>query len=191
MVFKCLSILCCLLTLQVAAQTKSDKVKFGTVNQVGLIAGSRGEAFRVETINGIKKHNWFAGIGLGIDYYKDRTIPLFLDVRRDLLKSRNTPFIYIDGGVNFVWLNDEQKAQRTGGLNYSNPPGICYDAGLGWKLSGKNARALVLSAGYSFKQVKETIKINWGAPTPGLQEQNTERYNHLYRRIVLKLGFEL
>lgn len=192
MLFKYFIISYCVFALQeVAAQTRDNRVKFGAINQVGLLTGSRGEAFRIETINGIKKDSWYAGIGVGLDFYKNRTIPLFLDVRRDLLKLKNTPFIYLQGGVNFVWLTDNDKAQRSGGLTYSNPPGGTYDAGIGWKLAGKNARALLLSAGYNFKQVKETVKLNGAAPTTDLEEQNTERYNYLYRRVVIKLGLLL
>jgi len=173
-----------LLIYTTAAQ--DQKIKFGSINQIGLLSGSKGEAFAVQTINGIKKDKWFAGAGAGLDFYNERTVPLFFDVRRDLSLNKNTPFAYADAGVNFLWLTSDQKQQKQ---FPKTSPGLCYDLGLGWKLSGKNNRGFLISAGYSFKQVKEKVPYWEPAPTP--QSENYERYNYLYRRIIIKVGFVL
>lgn len=176
-----------LFMLQATGQIK--KIKFSSINQVGLLSGGRGEAFMLQTINGIKKEKWFAGMGTGLDFYGERTIPLFIDIRRDLINRLNTPFVYADAGVNFSWLNSSQRQQKQ---FPTSSPGLFYDLGIGWKLSGKNNRGCVFSAGYSFKQVKEKIKYGWWpAPTPQLESENYERHNYLYRRLVIKMGFQL
>jgi hypothetical protein len=165
------------------------KAKYSTVNQVGLLSGAKGDWLTVQTINGVKKQKWFAGAGVGLDYYNVRTIPLFLDVRRYMLNKKNTPFAYADAGINFLWLNDSQKAEKS---FPTSSPGLFYDLGIGWKLSGKNNGGFILSAGYTFKQVKEKVKYMWWpAPTPQLEAENYERYNYLYRRIVVKVGLQL
>ncbi|MEJ7679187.1 MAG: hypothetical protein WKG06_15300 [Segetibacter sp.] len=143
----------------------------------------------VQTTNGISKEKWFAGTGTGLDFYGERTIPLFLDIRRDLTSKKNTPFAYADAGINFLWLNSNQREQKQ---FPTSSPGLFYDLGIGWKLSGKNNGGFLFSAGYSFKQVKEKVKYTWWpAPTPALESENFERHNYLYRRVVIKVGFIL
>ena len=173
----------------VKATGQNKKIKFSSINQVGLLSGSSGEAFMLQTINGLKKDKWFAGAGTGLDFYRERTIPLFLAIRRDLINRINTPFVYADAGINFSWLNSFQKQQKQFPIS---SPGLFYDLGIGWKLSGKNHRGYVFSAGYSFKEVTEKVKsLWWLAPAPQLESENYESHNYLYRRIVIKAGFHL
>ena len=165
-----------------------QKISFSTVNQAGLISGSSGESAIIQTINGIKKDKWSTGIGVGLDYYTERGIPLFLDVRRDLTGKKNTPFIYGDGGAYFQWLNQGQKGQRNIIDNY---PGLYYDFGAGWKLSGKNERSFIVSAGYTSKQVREKVMSTRWMPMPVNTPRDPEYYKYNYRRIVIKVGFQL
>lgn len=178
-----------LILFMLRATGQNKKIKFSSINQVGLLSGGMGEAFMLQTINGIKKDKWFAGAGTGLDFYRERTIPLFVAIRRDLINRINTPFVYADAGISFSWLNSFQKQLKQFPIS---SPGLFYDLGIGWKLSGKNNRGYVFSAGYSFKQVKEKVKYSWWpAPTPRLESENYERHNYLYRRIVIKVGFQL
>jgi len=177
-----------LLSLTTLAQIPNRKIQFSSVNQAGLLTGSKGEAGTVQTINGIKSDKCFAGVGAGFDFYNFRTIPLFVDFRRDFSANKNTPFGYVDAGVNFLSLNSVQKEQ----LNVqSSSAGFYYDLGLGWKLSGKNNRAVIVSAGYTLKQAKYKVLSYRIAPTPQLQSEDYDRYNYLFRRIVIKIGFQL
>jgi len=172
--------------LQTAAQ--NQKTTFSSVNQVGLLTGSKGSFFMVQTINGIKKDKWSAGAGTGFDFYKERTVPLFIDIRRDFSAKRNTPFAYADAGLNFLWLTEIQKAQTQ---FLTTSPGLYYDFGIGWKLAGKNNGGFLISAGYSFKQVKEKVRnVIWN-PVPQTSIETYDRYNYLYKRIVIKVGFML
>lgn len=174
--------------LYISAVGQKRKIKYSCVNTVGLVAGNQGQALSIETINGLYKDRWFAGIGAGLDLYADRTVPLFVDIRRDITKAKNTPFVYVDGGLNFLWLNSIQKEQR--GFPSTSPGGF-YGVGFGWKLSGKNRRAIVCSAGYSFKQAKEKIPSFDSGPYPDFNDKNFDRYSFVYRTIVIRLGFQL
>ncbi|MEJ7676243.1 MAG: hypothetical protein WKF59_26955 [Chitinophagaceae bacterium] len=69
-------------------KTVKQKLKFTSVNQVGVVSGSSGESWLIQTINGIKKDKWGTGIGVGVDFYVERGVPLFLDIRRDLLNKK-------------------------------------------------------------------------------------------------------
>ena len=176
-----------LLICQLFAQ--SQRIKFSTINQAGFLSGSKGEAFTIQTINGINKGKWFTGAGTGLDFYNERTVPLFFDVRSDLNRRKNTPFAYADAGVNFAWLNSVQKQEKSFPKTY---PGLYYDFGIGWKLAGKNNnRGFILSAGYNFKQVKEKIKYLLWEPVSQSAIETFERYNYQYKRVVIKIGFML
>lgn len=168
-------------------QKTVNKIRYSSINQMGLLAGANKESFLVQTINGVRKAKWFAGLGAGIDFYVERGVPLFLDVRRDLSEKNNTSFLYADVGMYFPWLNFIQREQK---LNASISPGLYYDLGAGWKLSGKNKRGFIVSAGYSFKQVKEKVYPFAVTPFPG-QSVEPEYNNYKYRRLSIKLGFQL
>src|SRR5438045_2506679 len=107
-----------------AVNSNSQKVKFSSINQLGLLNGSKGESWTVQTINGFKKDKWFGGVGAGLDLYNERTIPVFFDVRRDITSKKNAPFVYADGGVNFLWLNFVEKEAKQ---FPSSSPGLFYD----------------------------------------------------------------
>lgn len=169
-------------------QMQTTKIKYSTINQAGLLSGSQGESGTFETINGIMINKWFTGIGAGIDYYGERDIPVFIDVRRDITSNKNTPFVYTDAGVDLAWLNDNQKRQRSKPVN---SPGLFYDLGAGWKLGGRNKRAFIVSAGYSFKQAKERLNYTIFNPALRISEPAVQYMNYKYRRLVIKVGFQL
>jgi hypothetical protein len=177
------------MSMNLCAQSKDDKgkIKFSSINQLGLISGGQGESALIQTINGIKKDTWFAGAGVGFDFYSERGVPVFIDVRKELLNKKNTPFIYADGGVNFEWLNFIQREQH----NFPDVhPGAYYDVGAGWKLGGKNKGGFLMSIGYSFKQAKETASQQIYNPITRTVDASTYSSTYNYRRIVIKVGFQ-
>src|SRR5450432_2856838 len=106
-------IICIILFMaaELLAQQKTvpDRWQFHSVNSVGLLEGQTGSSFQLQTINGAQYRSWFAGIGLGLDFYRYRTIPLFLDIRRQFGRSTNKLIVYADMGINFFWLTDNEK----------------------------------------------------------------------------------
>lgn len=177
-----------LLTYSQHESLHTTTIKYGTINQAGLLSGSQGESGMLETINGITINKWFTGVGVGLDYYAERDIPMFIDVRRDISNSKNTPFVYTDAGINLAWLNDQQKRQRS---QPANSPGLFYDLGAGWKLGGRNKRAFIVSGGYSFKHAKERLDQTIFNPALRISEPAVQYMNYKYRRIVIKVGFQL
>jgi hypothetical protein len=177
------------MTVHLNAQNKDDKgkIKFSSINQIGLISGGQGESSLIQTVNGLKKDTWFAGVGAGFDFYDVRGVPLFIDVRKELLQKKNSPFIYGDGGVNFEWLNFIQREQH----NFPDVrPGAYYDVGPGWKLGSKNKGGFLMSLGYSFKQAKETATQQIYNPVTRTVESSTYSTRYDYRRVVIKVGFQ-
>jgi len=167
-------------------QNKNKRYVFHSINQVGLLEGETGSAVLLQTINGVQHKKWFAGIGAGLDYYYFRTIPLFADVRWNLLDNRKTPFVYADAGTNFVWINKTKTPSY--GSDYKN--GSYYDMGIGYSLTFKKGTAFTISAGYSQKSLSEKrpgfmyIDI-WPNPYP---YDDGTRYDYTLKRLSIKAG---
>lgn len=170
-----------------AQQDKGKQISFSSINGVGLLTGQSGQAAILQSINGVKTSKWFAGVGTGIDYYGTRSIPLFLDVRHTLGNKTKSPFFYADGGINFPWITTDQKLNRSYiGKSYQ---GVFLEGGAGLQLIMKNKTALLLSAGYSYKEIKDEAEMVsiWIFPNP---IKNTEIYRYHYRRIAIKLALQ-
>lgn len=175
------------------AQTEDSKSSSGksyavhSINEVGILEGENGTSFQLQSIVDVQYRRWFTGIGAGIDYYTFRTIPVFLDVRRNLMNKNKTPFIYADAGINFPWLKKEEKAS----YNSEFKNGWYYDIGLGYNVSFKNSGALLISAGFSQKNFTEKrpapvfIDI---LPNPYPYDYSS-KLNYSLRRISIKMGW--
>lgn len=183
--------------LQITAQTKKKNTagcKFISIIQLGILEGDAGKSFgQLQLVNGIKQNAWFYGLGVGVDYYgSKRSIPLFFDVKRDLKKGNKTPFVFADAGYNFSWLRAEQKS-RFWDKDYTASGGLYYEAGLGYKFILKNKISIGFSAGYSFKQQKETYGNTLLIEAPIFPEQYytpppVNTYNYTFRRISIKFN---
>src|SRR5687768_648308 len=101
------ALLCTLITVSLDAQEASGKkYKFHSINSVVLVNGNNAISAALQTVNGFQKGPWFAGVGLGLDYYLYRTVPLFADVRYEFGKNKNKFFVYGDAGMHFNWVQD-------------------------------------------------------------------------------------
>jgi hypothetical protein len=163
------------------AQDAGKKFRFASNNTYGVLVGEAGNAFHVQSVNGLEHKSFFAGLGVGIDNYGLRSIPLFLDIRKNILDKPNTPFVYVDGGYHFPWKKAEEGWYET-----KTSGGLYYEAGLGYQLPIKGA-AILFSAGYSYKAYKEvfsypTFCIDGNCP----DYSNTYRYQ--LRRISIRAG---
>src|SRR5688500_14661728 len=83
-----------------------EKIQFQAIIQGGMLAGSSGYAGQLQTIQGVRYKTWSAGIGAGIDYYYERSVPLFLQLRKNIFMKPHTPFVYADLGGHSPWLKD-------------------------------------------------------------------------------------
>jgi hypothetical protein len=159
---------------------------------VGLLVGQTGNAFQLQTINGAQYRSWFAGAGVGLDYYRFRTIPLFLDLKKEFGRSSNKLFVYADGGVSFSWVSDDEKLGYVDD-HFSN--GFYSDLGFGYKSAvGKN-NALIISLGYSYKKLTETYTSPFyyftdPYNTDPLTSPSKEQINYSLNRLSIKIGWE-
>lgn len=180
----CSLIFCCLAFTAFPQQDSLSKEKFhfSSVNAAGALLGQSTNAAQLQTINGVRKGNYFAGIGVGLDYYFERTVPVFLDIRKALFNQTNTPFVYADGGYHFVWLKEEDIFET------EQESGWFYEAGLGYQFPVAKGVGMMLSGGYSFKPYSKTVNVMpWSSvwpPPPGA----FQRYDYQLRRVSVKLG---
>lgn len=161
--------------------------QFHSILNVGLLEGETGSAFQIQTINGAKYKSWFAGVGIGIDYYKYRTLPVFFDLRKEIGVKGNKIFLYSDFGINFSWVTDKQKMSYVTDDKFGN--NFYCDEGFGYKIGLAQNTNLQLSVGYSYKKVVETyITPDYYTypPTGG----NIEKINNRLNRLLIKIGWE-
>jgi len=166
-------------------------LEFRSQNYIGLLEGDNGSAFQFNTINGVQKGTWFAGLGTGFDWYLYRSVPLFLSVNKDWKPSNRTFFFSVDGGVNFPWIKDEpQRTPWDDFITDEFKAGYFWGAGLGYKAGFKNKKdALVLNLGYSFKQLKEERTVPMPCISPPCPT-STDRYNYKTNRVSVRLGWQ-
>ncbi len=180
-----------------SAQQKplSSQWQFHSINNVGLLEGETGSAFQLQTINGAQYKSWFAGAGLGLDFYRIRSIPLFADIRKEFGKGNNKLIVYADMGVNFSWATDQQKTSYVQNDKFNN--GFYSDLGLGYKVAAGKKNAVLLSVGYSFKKSVESYYDQMFFYGPGLiytltmqTDGSREKINYSLNRLALKIGWE-
>jgi hypothetical protein len=172
-----------------AFSTRAQKIRFSTQNYAGLLEGGDGSSFQLQTINGIKYKTFFAGLGIGLDWYDQRSIPAFLSLSKEFFnKSKKSLYIAANGGVNFPWRENNSEDWYYGTPDKFRA-GLYWSSGVGYKIGlGKNSDAMLLHLGYSYKHLSEkmtTVMPCFNPPCP----ENTERYDFHLRRLSVMLGW--
>ena len=165
---------------------KGCSCSFSTINQIGVLRGSKSAYFQIQTINGIRYKTWFAGIGAGIDFYTRGGFPIFLDVRKYLFEQGATPFLYVDAGIHLV-RDRIEKVNNWYQNTYSN--GFYGDAGLGYKFGFHSKSRWLVSAGYSYKNINRRYEYTPACPSNRCYE-NYYTYKDYLHRLSLKLGLQ-
>ena len=172
-------------------QKKNATYKFHSINNISLVNGDNEVSAGLQSINGFQKGNLFAGVGIGLDYYLYRTVPLFADFRYEFGKNKNKFFAYADGGINFDWVEEDYYDGPIfiweGSRNSSEfHNGAFTDIGLGYMVGSKKRGGLVLSLSHSYKSLEKTVSY----PDWRTQETITDVYSYNLNRIVLKVGWK-
>ena len=187
------SVLC---MLNAAGQNKAavDKkqtaasLKFNSTVQFGLLEGEAPSAFQAQAINGIQYKTWGAGIGVGIDNYMFRTIPLFIELRKNILNKATTPYVFTSVGLQFPWVRNNQKLWY-GKSDFNT--GIYYNLGLGYRINMFKNNALLFSTAFSLKQITNTIYVSGPGPCylGGCPEDIPQPTKYTLRRLSLQIGW--
>jgi len=91
------------------------------------------------------------GIGLGLNFWRQRIfLPVYLDLRANVLKYNNTPFIFVNLGYSLSWIPGEAN---------DNLGGAYAGLGAGAKFKISNRQLMVISLGYLFQQARQWQEI--------------------------------
>jgi hypothetical protein len=180
-----------LLPLTGGAQEAPPATKpiFQTIVQAGVLEGQRGSAFQLQVVNGFRFGRTAAGIGVGLDYYALRSIPLFLDLRTRLLQKEASPFLYGNIGTHFPWASDGEQDWIWGWPSkVTREGGLYYELGLGYEVPLKKY-GLLFSAGYSYKAFREEQEGSGFCPGPGPCPTQKQTFSYQLRRVSIRAGF--
>jgi len=167
-------------------------LSFSSQNYIGLLEGQHGSSMQLQTINGARLKSWFGGLGTGIDWYYQRSIPIFLSVNKDFGKVRDRNFFAAaNGGVSFPWMTDNIN-KEFGYTIDKTTPGAYWSLGMGYKIPvGKNDDAILLQVAYSYKHIREHVAGSF-YPTdvfPSLTDDLTNRIDYYLHQFAFKIGW--
>jgi len=172
-------------TKQEQPAKKGCSCSFVPILQGGALMGEKGAYWQVQTVQGIRYKTWYAGIGAGVDWYGYMGFPVFVDVRKDIFKTANSPYFYVDGGIHLAHLNNE--SDRWNIYRYSN--GFYSDIGFGFRVGISARSKLLISGGYSYKDVMKKQYYNcWDTGFPC--GANYYIYYSHFHRMTLKMGWQ-
>lgn len=156
----------------VNAQQK-HAVIFNSYNSAGFIAGKLPIAFTAQTENGVKYKNWFLGAGFGLDNYFIKTLPLFASVKKEFLLKKNSLFLYVNGGGQFI-VKDKKISNAFSSI--VTQAGFYYDAGLGYKIKTTKKSSVFFGLGNTYKTVRKTeTSLDTGFPFFSVTEYKLSR----------------
>ena len=162
--------------------------QFHSLGQWGLLEGQAGPSYQLQFINGLQHGPWFGGIGLGLDEYRNRSIPIFFDLRRSLGIKGHGLFIYAQAGLNYYWRSSQDQKQFP--MNDRWKPGFYGEAGFGNRFRIGSRIQLFMSLGYSYKKLVEKGQ-NYEFNPGGFSGPNpTERIDYRLNRLSIKAGIE-
>lgn len=179
--------------LQASAQRK-EKTVFNVVPSVGFINGSGSVSGLLDLTALVRKKDWAFGIGSGIDYYRIRTVPVFLAARRYL--GTAPAFVYGSAGYTIAaplesqylhsgsfWINNSRSS-------FSN--GANAEAGIGYSFAPTKKHALELAIGYSVKTLREGYTEYIYRDFPPYTSDLTEHsFHYTFSRAVVRIGIRL
>jgi hypothetical protein len=172
------------------SQSNLSRAHLHTIVSIGAAAGQSAVKPLAQVSSGFTYNNrWFTGIGIGIDHYNYKSIPLFADLRMNFGKTRSG-FLYGNAGYNFPYDN------KSKGDVYSLGPdhiygGFYMDAGIGYRIRLSSSQHLLFSAGYSQKRIKDAMSYNSLLYCPVCDGGDTYTYRYTMGRIITKLSWEL
>lgn len=168
---------------QDSAIVRPPKFSFASYNGTGILLGQNNPHLSLQTVNGVQYGPWFAGVGLGIDYYYMRTIPVFIDLRRLIIPKKNL-YLFADAGVNYPYIKKQREDEMWYKSDYQQ--GMYLDGGVGYLFSTDKQTGF-FSIGYSSKRLRETVEhaYIWGPPNMPVQK---DKLRYQFNRISIKAG---
>jgi hypothetical protein len=152
----------------------------------GILGGEAEPEPAYQLSAGLAFGRYFAGAGIGLDRYKFRSMPLFADLRVGLGRSQSV-FLYGNAGYHFATENGMEPNDFLVKDEYLG--GFFMDAGAGYRFPlGRMSRILV-SAGYSRKNMRHEQATKSYCPSGNCPDVETV-YIYKLGRMAFKLSWE-
>lgn len=175
--------------------------KWWVIPEVGLQAGSYEPSGDLRMNGGVHYKGWLIGAGGGLDYYRFKSVPLYLQARKFIGNKRLRPFIIASAGINTPVETTVSKSNNsfwnTSIWNNTAVPPTIYtyssgaygELGLGYALINKKNRGLMLSLCYTQKNISESFPVQISDGTIGGIVNTTENKNYYMKRWCFRIAY--
>lgn len=155
---------------------------FVNMTSMGFLAGSAHNSqvapFSLLMVNGYRSSDgFFAGVGMGIEFFSTSYMPLFLDLRYDLFGTDVVPYVMAKGGYGLPLSSDRTEYETS--YEYSGGP--LLGVGIGLKIRTRNHFAWDIELLYRYQETSYKELYEWN-------NQENE-YTDIFNRIEIRLGF--
>jgi hypothetical protein len=173
------------------AQTPGKKTggfRFASQLNANLLEGGSGPSSLFTAVVGVRKKDWFAGLGGGSDHYYIRSIPVFASAARYFKTGKNNFLLQGQAGLNFEARRHFFPDPGNNVISDEFKPGLFWGGNFGFAKTLGKKHALLFNVGYSYKQLHETIEYNVFCISPPCAPQK-ETYNYHLRRLSVGLSW--
>lgn len=192
---KFVALIVCLffLTNAVVAQKKMQKIKPIVAAEISLLNGDNHVNGQLNLQAGVQQQNWQLSAGAGFDYYKYRTVPVYIELKRVFGLQQHQFFLYFKGGADLAWPTEDQKTLRNPNWWGGNSPsvfknGVYIDGGFGYTLFNKKHHGFYTAAGFSQKSLTEIYTEQVWNGTISVPAKRTAVYQ--MNRLGLRVGYQ-
>jgi hypothetical protein len=158
-----------------------------TMVAVGMMGGESAAKPQFQATTGLRSGSLFAGVGAGLDHYYLRSIPVFADLRANL-GHKQSAFLYLQGGYNFPYNNHNDILIDIATSVHHYSGGLYFDTGLGYRIHVNTFHRILLSAGYSRKELYDRLVNSYCEIVPCHQDEY--KYHFRVGRISARLSWE-
>lgn len=191
-------LLALLLATDIYSQKTNQSSTLYITPQVGLLNGDHAVSAQVVLSGGMKTRTWSYGIGAGVDYYKIRSAPLFIELKKDFGRKETPLFAYLQLGANIAWplssdYRENMYSSWFGNTSTRFQGGMYQEFGIGYTGWYTKKKGVWISLGYSTKTMAEFYdKVIYPDFPPYDRVTKTERkLAYTFNRLVLKIGCRL
>lgn len=167
-------------------QDSLRKRSYVNITSFGVLAGPKENSsmspLSIETVNAFLINNKYtAGIGLGFDLYEKVHVPVFLDLRYQVMNRDISPVILFKGGYALPVGKDDSQDNYYQEYYSSGGPMLGAGAGLLFRINNNNLITLTFAYRYQELTTTEVQRNN----------DNKWEYDHTtkYNRLEIKFGF--
>ena len=155
---------------------------FVNMTSIGFLVGSSYNSqvapFSLQMVNGYRTPmGLFAGFGTGVEFFSSTYMPLFLDLRYDIIGRDVVPYVLARGGYGIPLAADRTQYD----YSYEYFGGPLFGAGVGLKIRTRKHFAWDVELLYRYQETSYSETYDWN--------NQTYDYTDIFNRIEIRLGF--